>query len=62
MIVRREKYFIKEWYKKDSYDSHYRRQKRKRTSYWLLGIIPLFITTEVIDGDYEWGAKWLLMI
>lgn len=53
MIVKREKYFVKRW-KSGSYMSFRDKSQRcKRTSYWLVGIIPVFIKTEVIDGDYQ---------
>lgn len=53
MIIKREKYYIKH-FKKDSY-SKYKdgKQYLKRTSYWLFGIIPLYIKIEVQSGDYE---------
>ncbi len=40
MIVRREKIYIK-------FVSIYR-EVRKRTSYWLLGIIPLYVHDEIL--------------
>lgn len=48
MIVRREHYYKKIKGKK----SLKKKQNRKTTSYWLLGIIPLYISVEVISGDY----------
>jgi hypothetical protein len=51
MIVKREKYYIK-YINKTKYSVG--KQQRKRTSFWLLGIIPLYIKDEVINGDYEW--------
>jgi len=52
MIVKREKYYTKYWNTGNSiYDHH--SQKRKRTTYWLFGIIPVFINIEVLSGDYE---------
>lgn len=53
MIVKREKYFIR-YFKKYSWDDlRTVSQNCKRTSYWLLGVIPIFIKTEIIKGDYE---------
>ena len=51
MIIRKEKYYIKKINKigKTIYDV----QERKRTTYLLLGIIPIFINDEVIGGKYE---------
>lgn len=43
MIVRREKIYIK-------YVSIHR-EVRKRTSYWLLGIIPLYIREEILQRN-----------
>lgn len=48
MIVKREKYYVKR-----INGSLYDRQRRKKTSFWLFGIIPLYIKTEVLSGDYE---------
>lgn len=50
MIVKREKYYTKRFGKIGTY---YKKQQRKRTSFWLFGIIPLYIKDEVISGDYE---------
>ena len=51
MIVRREKYYIKKINKLN--DFNYNTQKRKRITYLLLGIIPIFINDELIEGSYE---------
>lgn len=51
MLVKREKYFIKRINKINK--TFYGEQKIKRTSYWLVGIIPLYIKNEVINGDWE---------
>ena len=51
MIVKREKYYIKKINKIGN--TYYGSQKIKRTSFWLLGIIPLYIKNEVVSGDYE---------
>lgn len=51
MIVRREKYYIKKINKLN--DFNYDTQKRKRTIYLLLGIMPVFINDELIEGSYE---------
>lgn len=51
MIVRKEKYYIKRVNKLN--DFNYGTQKRKRTIYLLLGIIPVFINDELIEGSYE---------
>lgn len=48
MIVRREKYYTKS---KGKYPLR-KTQNRKMTSYWLLGVIPLFISIEVVSGSY----------
>lgn len=48
MIVKRERYYIKA---KGKYPFR-KTQQRKMTSYWLLGIIPLYISIEVEGGDY----------
>lgn len=59
MIVKREKYYT--WYStKDKGIYFLKSQRRKRTSYWLLGIIPLFIKTEVLGGDYEWRINLMI--
>lgn len=52
MIVKREKYYTKHWHDGNSIHD-YHSQKRKCTSYWLFGIIPVFINIEVLSGDYE---------
>ena len=44
MIVKRENIIRK--YKHNSY---YRRKVYKRTSYWLFGIIPLYIDNKIIE-------------
>lgn len=51
MIIRKEKYYLKKINKigKTIYDV----QERKRTTYLLFGIIPIFINDEVISGKYE---------
>lgn len=43
MIVRREKIYTK-------HISIYR-EVRKRTSYWLLGIIPLYVKNEILSRN-----------
>ena len=50
MIVKREKYYVKYLGK---YAYKMSKQFIKRTSYWLFGIIPLYIKNEVQDGEYE---------
>jgi hypothetical protein len=55
MIVKREKYY-KKWVRKNDYDRFWvkkGRQYMKRTSFWLFGIIPIYISNEVISGDYQ---------
>ena len=55
MIVKREKYY-KKWVRKNDYDRFWEkkgRQYRKRTSFWLFGIIPIYISNEIISGDYQ---------
>ena len=47
MIVKRERLY------KKFFDNYTVVQARKRTSYWLLGIIPLYIKTEILSGDYH---------
>lgn len=51
MIIIKEKYYLKKINKigKAIYDV----QERKRTTYLLLGIIPIFINDKVIGGKYE---------
>lgn len=51
MMVRTEKYYIKKINRLN--DFNYSTQKRKRTTYLLLGIIPIFISDELIEGSYE---------
>lgn len=51
MIVKREKYYTKRFGKIGN--TYYKQQQRKRTSFWLFGIVPLYIKDEVISGDYE---------
>lgn len=53
MFVKREKYFVKRWKSASYMDFRDKSQRCKRTSYWLFGIIPVFIKTEVIGGDYQ---------
>lgn len=53
MIVKREKYFIRYFKKYISDKFNTASQECKRTSYWLFGIIPVFIKTEILKGDYE---------
>lgn len=48
MIIKRERYYVK---LKGRHSSR-KIQKRKMTSYWLLGVIPLFISIEVLGGYY----------
>lgn len=48
MIIKREKFYIKR-----INGIMYDMQKRKRTSFWLFGIIPLYIKEEVLSGNYE---------
>lgn len=52
MIVRKEKYYSKKINIIDR-NRYYDIQERKRTTYLLLGIIPIFINDEVIGGKYE---------
>lgn len=52
MIVKKERYYIKKINRK-SYFQSFDTQKIKQTSFWLLGIIPLYIKNEVIEGQYE---------
>lgn len=52
MIIRKEKYYIKK-INIISRNKIYDTQERKRTTYLLLGIIPIFINDEVISGKYE---------
>ena len=51
MIVKREKCFIKKVNKIGR--KYFGKQKIKRTSFWLLGVIPLYIRNEIIGGDWE---------
>lgn len=51
MIRKTEKYYTKRVNKIG--DSYYGQQCRKRTIYWFLFIIPIFVKDEVIRGDYE---------
>lgn len=48
MVVKREKLYIKR------INGNMQMQKRKKTSFWLFGIIPLYIKDEVLSGDYEY--------
>lgn len=48
MIIRRERYYVKS---KGKYPFR-KTQNKKMTSYWLLGIIPIFISIEVLSGSY----------
>lgn len=52
MIVKKEKYYRKK-INIINKDRCYDIQERKRTTYLLLGIIPIFINDEVIGGKYE---------
>ena len=55
MIIKREKYF-KKWVRINNYDKLWEKkgiQYRKRTSFWLFGIIPIYIRNEVVKGDYQ---------
>lgn len=57
MIRKTERYYIKrvvthKAMTKRSFNE-YGRQQRKRTTYWLFYIIPIFISDEVVGGDYE---------
>lgn len=52
MIVKREKYYTKSW-NVGNLVSDRRSQSRKMTSYWLFGIIPVFISIEILRGDYQ---------
>jgi hypothetical protein len=52
VVIKREKYYTKK-FKKDYFDKYNSGiQQCKQTSYWLFGLIPLYIKTEVIAGDY----------
>lgn len=52
MIVKRERYYTKYW-KCGSKILDYKIQERKMTSYWLFGIIPIFINIEILSGDFK---------
>lgn len=45
MIVKIERYYIKKL--------TVGAQKRRRTSFWLFGIIPLYIKNEFVSGDCD---------
>jgi hypothetical protein len=51
MLRKTEKYYVKRINK--ICDSFYGSQQRKRTTWWLFFIIPIFIKDELIRGDYE---------
>lgn len=51
MLVKREKYYIRRINKIGN--TYYGRQKIRRTSFWLLGTIPLYVKNEVLSGDFE---------
>lgn len=51
MIIKKEKYYLKIINRRGRYI--YDTQRVKRTSYLLLGILPLYIKHEVISGSYE---------
>jgi hypothetical protein len=51
MIIKREKYFTKKINRIG--DFCYDTQYIKQTSFWLFGIIPLYIKNEVQKGRYE---------
>lgn len=51
MLIKREKYYKKKINKSGTW--YYELQRRKRTSFWLFGIIPLYIKDEYISGDFE---------
>lgn len=53
MIVKKEKYYIKKINIIDKKYGCYDTQNRKKTTYLLFGIIPIFISDEVIGGEYE---------
>lgn len=52
MLVKRERYYIKR-VKKDGYITKVGKQNVKQTSFWLFGVIPLYVKNEIINGDYE---------
>jgi hypothetical protein len=51
MIRKTEKYYRKEINKIGK--NYYGSQSIKRTTYWFLWIIPVFVKNEIISGDYE---------
>lgn len=51
MFKKTERFYIKRINKMGNH--YYGRQKHKRTTYWFLFILPVFITDEVIEGDCE---------
>lgn len=58
MIRKTEKYYIKKvkTHKSKFKDlNRYGEQNIKRTTYWLVGFIPVFTTEEVVKGDYEYS-------
>lgn len=57
MLIKRERYYIKR-VKKDGYITKVGKQNVKQTSFWLFGIIPLYIKNEIINGDYESCRTW----
>lgn len=51
MIVKRVRFHVRKFDKIGN--TYFKKQQVKTTSFWLFGIIPLFISSEVIGGDYE---------
>lgn len=53
IYVGKERKILYKKVKKDGYVTKVGKQNVKQTSFWLLGIIPLYIKNEIINGDYE---------
>ncbi|AMQ66540.1 DNA/RNA helicase-like protein [Bacillus phage Shbh1] len=51
MVRVTERYYIKKINK--LLGKYYGKQQRKRTTYWLFWILPIFSKDEVVSGDYE---------
>lgn len=57
MLKAKEKYYMKK-IKLTNYKTvpnSYGIQNRKRMTFWLLWVIPIFIIDVVVDGEYERG-------
>ena len=52
MLVKRERFYIKK-VKQSGYYTKVGEQYIEQTSFWLFGIIPLYIKNEVQKGNYE---------